>query len=129
VVCAVLADELGEAGNEAVADGEGSLGGDVAGGEAGAAAGEHQCGAAGGGAEGGSEAIELVGEEYCLEDVRTGRGEQVGNGWAGEVGLRAGKAAVADGDDDGGAASKRRGGWHISKNRCRLRGMWLKMRK
>jgi hypothetical protein len=128
-VCAVLADELGKSGDEAVADGEGSLGGDVAGGEAGAAAGQYQRGTAGGGAQGGSEAIELVGENNGLDEVHTGCGEQVRNGWAGEVGLRAGKAAVADSDDDGGAASKWRGGWHVSKNRCRLREMWLKMRK
>ena len=46
------------------------------------------------------------GSVRVLDDLGAGVGEEAGDGGAGEVGLGAGKAAVADGDDDGGAASK-----------------------
>jgi hypothetical protein len=115
VVGAGLADEFGEAGDEAVADGERGFGGDVAGGEAGAAGGEDEVGAGGGFAQGGGEVVELVGEGEGFEEMRAGGGEEVGEGGAGEVGLRAGETAVADGDDDGGAAGERSGGWHVSR--------------
>jgi hypothetical protein len=75
VVRAILADELGEAGDEAVADGEGGLGCDVAGGEAGAAGGDDEGGAAGRCAQGGSEDVELVREKEGLEEVCARCGE------------------------------------------------------
>jgi hypothetical protein len=127
----VLADELGEAGNEALADGEGGFGGEVAGGEPSAAGGEHQRGASGGVAEGFGEARELVGEREVVEDQRAGCGEEAGDSRAGEVDLRAGVASVADRDDDGGAAGEAGGSGHGCKDRrgggaggCRTRDVW-----
>ena len=113
----VLADELGEAGDETVADGEGGLGRDVAGSEAGAAGGEDEIGADGCSAQGGGKDGKFVGEDESVDEPGTGLGEDLGDGGAGEVGLGSGRAAVADGDDDGGSASEGRGGRHGLKHR------------
>lgn len=112
---AFLANEFGETGNEAVADGEGSLWRDVAGGEAGTAGGEDKSGAAGGGAESGGEEGSLVGNEEDVEHMGAGFGEQAGECGAGEVSLCAGEAPVTDGDDDGGARCKCGWVWHVSR--------------
>ncbi len=112
---AVLADEFGEAGDEAGADGECGFGGDVAGGEAGAASGEDQRSAGGCGVQRGDELRGLVGEGERVDDLGASLGEEMGEGGAGEVGLCAGEAAVADGEDDGGAAGERLGGRHRSR--------------
>ena len=123
VVHAILTDKLGEAGDEAVADGEGGLGGYVARGEAGATRGEDQGGAAGCCAQGGGEEFDLIGDQEGVQHLGAGLGEQMGDGWAGEIDLRAGDAAVADGDDDGSAASERCGSLHVSRIDAGARNM------
>ncbi len=107
---AVLADELGDAGDEAVAEGECGLGGDVAGAEAGAAGGDEQGDGGRGGAEGCGEVGEVVGPDEGVEHVRAGLGEDGCDGGAGEIDLIAGEAAVAGGEDDRGAAGEGVGG-------------------
>jgi hypothetical protein len=115
VECAVLADELGEAGDEAIADGEGGFGCDVAGGKAGAAGGENESGSGGCGAEGGNEGFELVGKDLGIEQLDASRGEDIRECWTGEVGLGACRAAIADGDDDGGSAGEGGLVGHVSR--------------
>ena len=103
---AVFADKLGEAGDEAVADGEGRLGRDIPGGEASAAGSDDQCGLGGCCAQGGDKDGEFVGEDESVDKPDTGLGEDLGDSGAGEVGLGSGRAAVADGDDDGSATGE-----------------------
>jgi hypothetical protein len=103
---AVLANKLGEAGNKSGGDGEGGFGRDVAGGEAGAAGSDHEAGMFGGLAEGRGKALELVGEGDGFDNLGASGGQDADDGRAGEVRLGAREAAVADGHDDGGAASK-----------------------
>ena len=115
---AVLADEFGEAGNEAVAHGQRGFGGDVAGSEAGPACGDNELRLGGSFAEGCGELGEVVGEYAQVEDGGSGFGKELRYGWAGDIGLRAGVAAVAGGDDDGRASLERC--WHgnrIQRNR------------
>ena len=115
VVGAVLADEFSEAGDEALANGEGSLGRDIAGGETRAPGGDDQGGVAGCGAQGGGKDGQFVREDERLEDARARGGEDLGDGRAGEIGLGPGGAAVTDSDDDGGAAGEGGEGWHVSR--------------
>ena len=61
-----MTDELGEAWDKAVADGEGGLGRDVAQGEAGAAGGEEELSFSGCGVKCGNEDVELVGEDEAF---------------------------------------------------------------
>jgi hypothetical protein len=126
VAQAVLPDDFGNAGDEAVADGEGGLGSDVAGAKAGAASGDEQAGARCSGAERRDEAVEIVGDDAEIEDAHPGLGEDGRDGWAGEIDLVAGGAAVAGRDYDGSAAGKRAGEIpvqvHAVQNRCTSAG-------
>jgi hypothetical protein len=69
-------------------------------------------GGKGGVAESGSEEVEVVWEDADVENAGTGLGEEAGDGGAGEVGLFAGGAAVAGGDDDGGSVGELGRGGH-----------------
>jgi hypothetical protein len=115
VEAAVLADELGEAGDESITDGERGFWGDIAGGETGAAGGEDEGGAGGSRAQGGNELRGFVGDNEGVQKLCAGLGKDAGEGRAGEVDLGAGCAAVADGEDDRGATGEGGLGLHVSR--------------
>jgi hypothetical protein len=98
---AVASHAFGKAVDEAVADQAGGFGGDVAGGEAGAAGGDKQVMVDGVGAEGGGDLVEFVGEGEGVDGEDACFRKEADDGGAGEVGLLAVEAAVADGEDDG----------------------------
>ena len=92
-------------------------GGDIAGGEAGAAGGDDKIGCCGEGSERGRDLGLLVGDYVELDARDVCLQQQLDDGWAGEIDLLAGRAAVADGEDSG-ASSGERGGAHSG------RGYW-----
>ena len=111
----VAADVLSEAGDEAIADGESCFGGDVARRETGASGGDDERVVGGGCAEGGGDLCGLVGDESCGGGGAL-LGEDTDESRTGKVGLGAGVAAVADGNDGGVSAGK---GTHAGKdNAC-----------
>jgi hypothetical protein len=112
---AVLANKFGEARNKPRRDGERRLGRDVAGSEAGTAGSDHEARMLGGFTECRGEALELVGEGDGFDDLYAGGGQDADDGWPGEVCLGSGEAAVADGQDNGGAAGERCRVRHISR--------------
>ena len=112
---AVLANKFGEARNKSRGDRERRLGRNVAGSEARAAGGNHEAGVVGGFTECRGEALELVGEGDGFDDLGAGGGQDADDGRAGEVCLGSGEAAVADGQDNGGAAGERCRVRHISR--------------
>jgi TonB family protein len=115
VPSAVLPQQLGNARNEPRADSERGLRRNVARGKSCASGGKHQGGSAGGFAQGSGKAVELIGQHQRIEQLCAGLGEKTRHGRPGEVSLRTGKAAVADGQDDGGAAGESSGWRHISR--------------
>jgi hypothetical protein len=98
---AVASHALGKAVDEAVADEARGFRGDVAGGEAGSAGGDQEVMGDGVGAEGGGDLVELVGEGEGADGANARFRKEADDGGAGEVGLLAAEAAVADGEDDG----------------------------
>ena len=64
-------------------------------------------------AEGGGDLVELVGEGDGFDGADAGLPEQVDYGGAGEIGLPAVEAAVADGEDDGAGLGGKDGGHRI----------------
>ena len=96
-------------------DGQRGFGRNVARSQAGAAGGDNEAGARSSGAQRGDKLIELVGKGDGFDDFGARGGQDADQGRAGEVRLGAGEAAVADGQDDGGAASKGCSGRHISR--------------
>jgi len=108
----ILADQLGEAWDQTIADVQRGFGCDVAGGEAGAAGGDDESGCRRGFAERGGDLSALVGNDAEGEDFGGCGQEQAFDGWAGEVSLGSGEAAIADGQDDGFASGEGAGGGH-----------------
>lgn len=95
------AHELGNAGEETVADGVGGFRGDVARGDAGSAGGDDEASFGGGVAEEVFDEALVVGDGGAAEDGKAVGLELAGDGRSGFVGAAALRGGIADGDDDG----------------------------
>jgi TonB family protein len=115
VPSALLPQQLGNARNEPRADSKRGLRRNVARGKPGASSGKHQGRSAGGFTQGSGKPVKLIGQHQRIEQLRAGFGEEPRHGRPGEVSLRTGKAAVADGHDDSGTPGESSGWRHISR--------------
>lgn len=98
------AHQLGDAVEEAVADGAGGLRGNVAGSDAGAPGGNDEIGGSGGAAEGILDGGAIVGDDDADNGLKTGGFEGAREGGAGEILAESAGAGVAHGDDGRGLA-------------------------
>ena len=92
---------LSEAVDDSVADEACGLGGDVPGGDAGSACGNYELRRGGVVFQGGGDLVEFVGERGGFYIADACCRKELEHGGAGEVGLLAARAAVADRHDDG----------------------------
>ena len=96
--------QLGNAVEEAVADGTGGFRGDITGSDAGATGGHDEIGGSGGAAEGILDGGAIIGDDDADNGLKTSGFEGAREGGAGEILAESAGAGVAHGDDGRGLA-------------------------